>query len=162
MNETDSSGQKRLYIEGVFAQAVKKNRNRRVYPTHILEREISKFVNEKINSNRSMGELEHPQSPTINPDRVSHRITEMKQVGNDFIGKALILDTTCGKTVKAIVEGGCCLGVSTRGMGTTSMQRGDTTINEDFNLVTVDIVTDPSGIDCFVNGIMESVEWRLD
>ena len=162
LNETNEAGQRVLYIEGIFAQAEKKNRNGRIYPESVLDREVEKYIKEKVATNRALGELEHPKSPTINIDRASHRIVEMRKHGADYYGKARVLDTPTGNILRGVVEGGTTIGVSTRGMGTVSKKGGTMMINEDFNLVTVDAVTDPSGIDCFVNGIMESVEWQLD
>lgn len=163
LNETDlTTGKTQLFIEGVFAQSEKRNRNGRLYPDHILEREVESFNENLIKQNRALGELEHPEKPGINPDRVSHRITEMKKCGNDYIGKALILDTPCGNIARGIIEGGTTMGVSTRGVGTLTKTSEGAMVNENFGLVTVDIVTNPSGIDCFVKGIMEGVEWQLD
>ena len=161
IEESNGKG-KSLYIEGPFAQAAKKNRNGRIYPEHILEREVNRFINEKVLTNKALGELEHPQSPTINLERASHRIVSLRKEGSDFIGKALLLSTPCGEIAKGLVEGGTQLGVSTRGMGSVTERKGYNEINEDFRLVTVDIVGDPSGPDCFTNGVMESVEWMLD
>lgn len=161
LTENTESG-KHLYIEGIFAQAEKKNRNGRIYPDVVLSNEIKRFVNEMVKTNRALGELEHPDHPHVNPDRASHLITEINKSGTNYIGKAKILETPCGQIVKGIVEGGATLGVSTRGVGTVSSHKGSKMVNEDFHLQTVDIVTNPSGIDCFVNGIMEGVEWALD
>lgn len=155
-------GKTNLYIEGIFAQSEKKNRNGRIYPQAVLEREVNRYNEQMVKTKRALGELEHPTSPRINPDRVSHRITELKKDGVNWIGKALILETPCGQVARAIIEGGSVIGVSTRGMGTVTQKNGYNQINEDFVLNTVDIVTDPSGPDCFVNGIMEGVDWALN
>lgn len=152
----EATGDKEVFIEGIFAQAELKNRNGRVYPQAVLEREVNKYINEQVLTGRAMGELNHPNYPKVDPAKASHRIVEMHKDGSNFIGKALILNTNQGKHVKALLEGGCQLGVSTRGLGTVS-EGG--TVNDDFMLNTVDIVADPSGIDCWVNGIYEGAEW---
>ena len=138
------------------------NRQTSSDPLSILEREFQKFIKEKVETNRAIGELEHPQSPTVDTRKASHRIVEMRKEGNDWIGKALILNTPMGDIARGLVEGGTSIGVSTRGMGDVHNKRGVNVIAENFNLVTVDIVGSPSGPDCYVNGIMESVEWTLD
>ena len=151
--------EKNYVIEGVFAQADKKNRNGRVYPKPIMEKAIAKYDNEQIQKNRAVGELNHPEGPTVNLDKVSHRITEMKFQGNDVVGKAQILDTPMGKIVKGLLDGGVQLGVSTRGMGSLEQRNGAMVVKDDFILSTVDIVQDPSAPNAFVNGIMEGVDW---
>jgi hypothetical protein len=138
------------------------NRNRRIYPKTVLEKAVRKYVSEYVNKGRAVGELNHPEGPTINLDKVSHRITELQWNGNDVVGKALILDTPMGKIVKGLLEGGCQLGVSSRGMGTVASKNGQSFVNDDFVLSTVDIVQDPSAPSAFVNGIMEGVEWIWD
>ena len=152
-------GEKKFIIDGIFMQADKVNRNRRVYPKDILEGAVSRYVNEYVNKGRAVGELNHPDGPTINLDKVSHRITELKWNGSDVYGKALILNTPMGNIAKGLIEGGCQLGVSSRGMGSVSQKNGVTTVNDDFMLSTVDIVQDPSAPSAFVNGIMEGVEY---
>ena len=156
------SGEKNVFIEGVFMQANKKNRNNRIYEKTILQDAVSKYVQEQVSTGRAVGELNHPDGPTINLDKVSHRITELKWKGDDVVGKALILDTPMGKIVKGLVEGGVKLGVSSRGMGTVEMKDGVSRVNNDFVLSTVDIVQDPSAPGAFVNGIMEGVDWVWD
>ena len=156
------SGEKNVFIEGVFMQANKKNRNNRIYEKTILQDAVSKYVQEQVSTGRAVGELNHPDGPTINLDKVSHRITELNWEGNDVVGKALILDTPMGKIVKGLVEGGVKLGVSSRGMGTVEMKDGVSRVNNDFVLSTVDIVQDPSAPGAFVNGIMEGVDWVWD
>ena len=153
----EESGEKSFFIEGIFMQSEVKNRNGRIYPKSILESELNKYEN-KIKSKRALGELDHPNGPKINPDRVSHYMTELSFRGNDIIGKAKIMDTPCGKIVKEFMKEGLSFGVSSRGVG--SVKNG--LVQNDFRLSTVDIVTDPSGPDCFVNGIMENVEWIYD
>lgn len=152
----EATGTKDVFIEGIFAQAELKNRNQRVYPVSVLEREVQKYINEQVVTGRAMGELNHPNYPKPDPAKASHRIVEMQQQGNNFYGKALVLNTRQGQHVKALLEGGCQLGVSTRGLGTVS-EGG--VVNDDFMLNTVDIVSDPSGIDCWVNGVYEGAEW---
>ena len=156
------SGEKNVFIEGVFMQANKKNRNNRIYEKGILEGAVNKYISEQVKTGRAVGELNHPDGPTINLDKVSHRITDLKWKGDDVVGKALILDTPMGKIVKGLVEGGVKLGVSSRGMGTVEMKDGVSRVNNDFVLSTVDIVQDPSAPGAFVNGIMEGVDWVWD
>lgn len=162
ISEAADNGEKKFIIDGIFMQAEQVNRNRRIYPKTVLEKAIRKYVSEYVNKGRAVGELNHPEGPTINLDKVSHRITELQWNGNDVVGKALILDTPMGKIVKGLLEGGCQLGVSSRGMGTVASKNGQTFVNDDFVLSTVDIVQDPSAPSAFVNGIMEGVEWIWD
>lgn len=157
--EKKDNGEKKYVIEGVFAQADKKNRNGRVYPKAIMERAVDKYVTEQVDKGRAVGELNHPEGPTVNLDKVSHLITSLKFEGNDVVGKAQILDTPMGKIVKGLLEGGVQLGVSTRGMGSLVNQNGAMVVKDDFILSTVDIVQDPSAPEAFVNGIMEGVDW---
>jgi len=159
ITEANDKGEKNVFIEGVFMQAEQQNRNNRIYPKDILEAATAKYIKEQVKTGRAVGELNHPEGPAINLDKVSHRITELKWVGNDVVGKALILDTPMGKIVKGLVEGGCKLGVSSRGMGTVEQKEGKTFVKNDFVLATVDIVQDPSAPSAFVEGIMEGVEW---
>jgi hypothetical protein len=160
--EAAENGEKKFIIDGIFMQAEQVNRNRRVYPKKVLESAVNKYVTDYVKKGRAVGELNHPEGPTINLDKVSHRITELNWNGNDVVGKALILDTPMGKIVKGLLEGGCQLGVSSRGMGTVATRNGQTVVNDDFVLSTVDIVQDPSAPSAFVNGIMEGVEWIWD
>ena len=155
----EDDGKKNTIIEGIFMQAESKNRNGRIYPRAVMEKAVNKYVNEQVNRGRAVGELNHPDGPTINLDKVSHRITELNWDGNNVMGKALVLDTPMGKIVKGLVEGGCQLGVSSRGMGSLVNRNGVNVVGEDFILATVDIVQDPSAPEAFVNGIMEGVEW---
>ena len=159
ITEAKKDGGKDVYIEGVFMQAEKQNRNNRIYPKDVLSEATAKYVKEQVKTGRAVGELNHPEGPQINLDKVSHRITELKWNGNDVVGRALILDTPMGKIVKGLVEGGCKLGVSSRGMGTVEQREGKTFVKNDFVLATVDIVQDPSAPSAFVEGIMEGVEW---
>ena len=157
--EKKENGEKNYIIEGVFAQADKKNRNGRVYPKVIMEKAVAKYDKEQVKKNRAVGELNHPEGPTVNLDKVSHLIKELKFEGNDVVGKAQILDTPMGKIVKGLLEGGVQLGVSTRGMGSLEQKNGAMYVKDDFILSTVDIVQDPSAPEAFVNGIMEGVDW---
>ena len=159
ITEAKEGGGKDHFIEGIFAQAEGKNRNGRVYEKAIMEKAVDKYVNEQVSQNRAVGELNHPEGPTVNLDKVSHRITEMNWNGNNVMGKALILDTPNGKIVKGLLDGGVQLGVSTRGMGTLEQRGNAMYVKDDYILNTVDIVQDPSAPDAFVNGIMEGVEW---
>ena len=162
ISEAAENGEKKFIIDGIFMQAEQVNRNRRIYPKTVLESAVNKYVADYVNKGRAVGELNHPDGPTINLDKVSHRITELQWNGNNVVGKALILDTPMGKIVKGLLEGGCQLGVSSRGMGTVASKNGQTVVNDDFVLSTVDIVQDPSAPSAFVNGIMEGVEWIWD
>ena len=157
--EAKEDGSKNYVIEGIFAQADQKNRNGRIYPKAILENAISKYDKEQVQTQRAVGELNHPAGPIINLDKVSHRITELNWDGNNVMGKALILDTPNGKIVKGLLDGGVKLGVSTRGMGTLEQKNGVNMVGKDYVMNTVDIVQDPSAPSAFVNGIMEGVEW---
>jgi hypothetical protein len=159
ITEANDKGEKNVFIEGVFMQAEKQNRNNRIYPKTVLEAACNKYIKEQVKAGRAVGELNHPEGPQINLDKVSHRITELKWNGDDVVGRALILDTPMGKIVKGLVEGGCKLGVSSRGMGTVEQKEGKTYVKDDFVLATVDIVQDPSAPSAFVEGIMEGVEW---
>jgi len=157
--EKKEDGSKNHVIEGVFAMAESKNRNGRIYPKSILEGAVSKYVNEQVSKDRAVGELNHPDGPTVNLDKVSHKITDLKMEGNNVMGKARILDTPMGNIVKGLLEGGVQLGVSTRGMGSLERRGGTMYVKDDFVLNTVDIVQDPSAPEAFVNGVMEGVEW---
>ena len=160
MNE--KTGAKEHFIEGIFMQAEKKNRNGRVYPVNILSKEVDRYNRDYVNKNRAFGELGHPDSPTINLDRVSHMITKLYPDGNNFIGKAKIMDTPNGKIVKSLLDGGASLGVSTRGVGSLRPHNGYQLVQDDFHLATAaDIVADPSAPEAFVRGIMEDAEWVL-
>lgn len=160
--EDKQGGGKNVYIEGIFAQAEKPNRNNRSYGKGIMEREVQKYQ-ELINQKRSLGELGHPENPSINLHQVSHLITSLKMEGNDVIGKAKILDTPMGIIAKNLIENEVQLGVSTRGLGSLKMNsEGINEVQGDFHLATVDIVADPSAPDAFVQGIMESAEWILE
>jgi len=157
--EAKEGGGKNHFIEGIFMQSEAKNRNGRIYPKQIMESAVDKYVTEQVSKNRAVGELNHPDGPTVNLDKVSHKITALEWKGNDVIGKAQVLDTPMGNIVKGLLEGGVQLGVSTRGMGSLEERNGTMYVKDDFILNTVDIVQDPSAPTAFVNGIMEGVEW---
>src|SRR6056297_193093 len=156
------NGEKKYMIEGIFMQAEAKNRNGRVYPKKTLESATKKYQTEQVSKGRAVGELGHPDSPTINLDRVSHKITELNWEGNNVMGKAEILETPMGKIVRGLMDGEVQLGVSTRGMGSLQQEKGKTIVSDDFILSTVDIVQDPSAPEAFVNGIMEGVEYFVE
>ena len=161
---TEGTGDdKKLYIEGVFLQSELKNRNGRMYPFSVLEKEVNRYNEEYVKTKRALGELGHPDGPTVNLDRVSHRITSLKAEGNNFICKAQILDTPMGKIAKSLLGEGVQLGVSSRGMGSIDKREDVNVVMDDFMLATAaDIVADPSAPDAFVNGIMEGKEWVWD
>ena len=159
----EKNGVKSLFITGPFLVGEQKNRNGRVYSKSILEREVKRYNDEYITKNRAFGELGHPDSPSINLDRVSHLIVNMRQEGASFIGKAKILETPMGKIAKSLLEGGACLGVSSRGMGSLKEVNGVNMVQDDYFLATAaDIVADPSAPGAFVQGIMEGKEWVWD
>lgn len=159
ISEAAENGSKSYFIEGVFMQSDKQNRNGRIYPKATMERAVNKYYKEQVATGRAVGELDHPDSPMVNMQKVSHRITDLRMEGADVIGKALILDTPMGKIVKGLMEGGVKLGVSSRGMGSLMRKEGVNMVGDDFVISTVDIVQDPSAPDAFVNGIMEGVDW---
>ena len=160
ITEDDAEGKKNYRIRGVFLQAEVKNRNGRIYPMPVLEKEVGRYNKEYVNKNRAFGELGHPDGPTVNLERVSHMITKLHPDGKNFIGEAKILDTPYGKIVKNLINEGACLGVSSRGMGSLEPRRGAQVVKDDFYLATAaDIVADPSAPNAFVEGIMEGKEW---
>ena len=161
LTEKKEDGTKNVFIEGIFMQAEKPNKNGRMYPRGIMEKEIARYQ-DLISEKRSLGELGHPPNPQINLNQVSHLITGLRFEGNDIIGKAKILDTPMGKIAKNFLEEGVRLGVSSRGLGSLKERNGINEVQDDFHLATVDIVADPSAPDAFVQGIMESAEWILD
>ena len=160
----NKNGKKSMYIEGVFLQADMKNRNGRVYPMETLRREVGRYSENHITSGRALGELGHPEGPTVNLDRVSHKIVSLKESGSNFIGKAKILGTPMGKIASSLIEEGVKLGVSSRGVGSLQQTKeGYSVVGEDFQLATAaDSVADPSAPDAFVDGIMEGKEWVWD
>jgi|TARA_R100000353_G_scaffold1490_2_gene2290 hypothetical protein len=154
---------KKLYIEGVFLQSELKNRNGRMYPFSVLQKEVNRYNEEYIKTSRALGELGHPDGPTVNLDRVSHRIVSLEEDGTNFRGKAQILDTPMGKIASSLLGEGVKLGVSSRGMGSIDKREDVNVVMDDFMLATAaDIVADPSAPDAFVNGIMEGKEWAWD
>ena len=155
----EKNGKKTYAIEGIFMQAEAKNRNGRIYPKGVMESAVNKYNIDQVQKGRAVGELNHPEGPTVNLDKVSHKIESLDWQGNDVVGKATILETPMGQIVKGLLDGGVKLGVSTRGMG--SLQRGQDAmiVKDDFLLNAVDIVQDPSAPSAFVNGVMEGVEW---
>lgn len=160
--EKKEDGSKSVYIEGIFMQAEKPNRNGRIYGKGIMEREVARYQ-DLISEKRSLGELGHPPNPQINLNQVSHLITGLRFEGNDIYGKAKILDTPMGKIAKNFIEEGVSLGVSSRGLGSVRLNKeGVNEVQDDFHLATVDIVADPSAPDAFVQGIMESADWILE
>ena len=162
---TEGKGsKKKMYIEGVFLQGDLKNRNGRMYPVNTLAKEVNRYNEAFVANGRALGELGHPDGPTVNLDRVSHKITSLRQEGNNFIGKAQILNTPMGKIASSLLDEGVTLGVSSRGVGSLREDRnGCKVVGEDFMLATAaDIVADPSAPDAFVSGIMEGKEWVWD
>ena len=162
ITEAKQNGKTEVFIEGIFMMADAKNRNGRIYESRVLQPAVEKYINEQVTTGRSVGELNHPDGPTINLDKVSHLITALRFEGNNVIGKAKILDTPMGKIVKGLLEGGVKLGVSSRGMGSLEQRNGVNYVKNDFHLATVDIVQDPSAPSAFVNGIMEGMSWILE
>lgn len=161
--ETKEDGGKNYFIEGIFLQGNMQNRNRRYYDVNILEREVNKYNESFVNTGRALGELGHPDGPTINLDRVSHKIISLTREDNNFIGKAKLLETPMGKIAKSLLDEGIKLGVSSRGIGSLEEKNGINYVKDDFMLATAaDIVADPSAPDAFVNGIMEGKEWVWD
>jgi len=159
----EKEGKKNYFIEGIFLQAELKNRNNRMYPLKTLSKEVAKYDENYIQKGRALGELGHPDGPSINLDRVSHKIMSLKEDGNNFIGRAKLLDTPMGKVAKSLLDEGVKLGVSSRGMGSIRKEENCNVVMDDFMLATAaDIVADPSAPDAFVNGIMEGKEWVWD
>ena len=160
----ERNGKKSLYIEGVFLQGDIKNRNGRLYPSQTLAKEVGRYNEAFVNKGRALGELGHPDGPTVNLDRVSHKITSLRQEGANFIGRAKVLNTPMGSIAKNLLDEGVKLGVSSRGVGSVNMNNeGVNVVGEDFMLATAaDIVADPSAPDAFVDGIMEGKDWIWD
>ena len=151
--------EKKYVIEGIFAQANNKNRNGRIYPREVMSSAIGKYNRDQVAPGRAVGELNHPEGPTVNLDKVSHKIDNLVLEGNDVMGKATILNTPMGEVVKGLLDGGVKLGVSTRGMGSLEQRNNAMVVKPDFMLNAIDIVQDPSAPGAFVNGVMEGVEW---
>ena len=158
--EENKAGKKDYYIKGVFMQSETKNRNGRVYPKELLQKEVAKYNNNYVKANRAFGELGHPDGPIINLERVSHMIKDLTEDGNNWVGKAKLMDTPYGKIAKSFIDEGATLGVSSRGMGSLKPTKGIAVVQDDFYLATAaDIVADPSAPDAFVEGMMEGREW---
>ena len=157
--EANENGKKKYIIEGVFAQAETKNRNGRIYPMPVMEKAVGKYVGDQVSKGRAAGELNHPDGPTVNLDKVSHKIESLDLKGKDVVGRATILETPMGQIVKGLLDGQVQLGVSTRGMGSLQNNGTAMVVKPDFILNAVDIVQDPSAPSAFVNGVMEGVEW---
>lgn len=158
----EETGKKSHFIEGVFLQSNLKNRNGRMYPKEVMQKEVARYTAEAIDKKRAYGELGHPEGPTVNLDRVSHMIVGLKEDGDNYIGRAKILDTPMGRIVKELIDEGASLGVSSRGLGSLKERNGVNEVQEDFMLATAaDIVADPSAPDAYVQGIMENKEWTL-
>ena len=163
ITEDDSEGKKNYKIRGVFMEADVKNRNNRMYPMQVLEKEVKRYNKEYVQQKRAFGELGHPDGPTVNLERVSHMITKLYPDGKQFVGEAKVMDTPYGKIVKNLIDEGAKLGVSSRGMGSLEPQRDMHVVKDDFYLATAaDIVADPSAPNAFVEGIMEGKEWIWD
>lgn len=159
----DAGGKKKMFIEGVFLQAGIKNRNGRVYPVDVMKREVDRYVKEYVEQDRALGELNHPPSPSVNPERACILIKELRQDGSNWIGKAQVTSSPMGQVVRNLIEDGVRFGVSSRGLGTLRESNGVMQVQEDFRLATAaDVVHDPSAPDAFVNGIFESAEWIWD
>lgn len=159
--ETD--GKKHLYIEGIFMQSNVKNKNGRIYPGQIMEKEVARYVRDKVNAGNAFGELDHPDEPTVKLERVSHRIVSLKMEGNDVIGKAIVSNEGKGKAVRGLIEMGSNLGVSSRGLGSLKPVNGIMEVQGDFHICTAaDIVSDPSAPNAYVQGVMENVEWIFE
>lgn len=164
ITEAKENGVKQYFIEGIFMQGDLKNRNGRIYPSDVIAKEVGRYNEQFIAKKRAFGELGHPEGPSINLDRVSHMITELRQEGSNFVGKAKIMDTPMGKVVKSLMDEGATLGVSSRGMGSMKANKqGIMEVQNDFMLATAgDIVADPSAPQAFMRGIMEGTEWIYD
>lgn len=159
----EATGKKSYHIQGVFLQAEQKNRNGRIYPSAILEREVNRYTSDYINKKRSIGELNHPAEPTVNPERACHLIESLTKQGNDWVGKSKVLSTPVGNIVKGLLDDGVQLGVSSRGLGSLSedADRDAKIVNEDYYMATIDVVSDPSAPTAWVNGIFEGKEFYM-
>ena len=158
--EGKENGKKDYFIEGIFMQSEIKNRNGRIYPKEVIQKEVKRYNKEFVEQDRAFGELGHPEGPTINLDKVSHMITKLEEDGNNFVGRAKILSTPNGQIVKNLIDDGAKLGVSSRGLGSLESKGNAQYVKDDFQLATAgDIVADPSAPEAFVNGIMEGTEW---
>ena len=158
----EKTGEKTLFMEGIFAQAEKKNRNKRIYPKKVLEGAMEKYIEEYVKKSRALGELNHPKEVAPNPERACILIQDLKWKDNDVYGKAKVLSTPMGELVKTLIKDGVQLGVSTRGVGSLSEKNGQTLVESDYTISAIDVVSNPSGIDCWVNGVLENVEYYYD
>lgn len=157
--EENADGEKSHFLSGIFMQAEQTNKNGRIYTLPILEKETNRYIDEKVKTQRALGELNHPADPTVNLERVSHLVTELAVDGNNIMGKAKVLNTPCGNIVRGLVDGGVKLGVSSRGVGSLHQRDGVSMVGEDFQLSAIDVVYDPSAPKAFVEMVMESVDW---
>ena len=161
--EQNEKGEKEYFIEGIFMQSEIKNRNGRVYPKEVMQKEVNRYVKEFVAKDRAFGELGHPEGPTINLDKVSHMITSLEEDGNNYVGRGKILSTPNGQIVRSLISDGAKLGVSSRGLGSLEQKGGAQYVKDDFQLATAgDIVADPSAPEAFVEGIYEGVEWVME
>jgi hypothetical protein len=158
----EKTGEKTLFMEGIFAQAEKKNRNKRIYPKKVLEGAMEKYIEDYVKKSRALGELNHPKEVAPNPERACILIQDLKWKDNDVYGKAKVLSTPMGELVKTLIKDGVQLGVSTRGVGSLSEKNGQTLVESDYTISAIDVVSNPSGIDCWVNGVLENVEYYYD
>ena len=158
----EKTGEKTIFMEGIFAQAEKKNRNKRIYPKKVLEGAMEKYIEEYVKKSRALGELNHPKEVAPNPERACILIQDLKWKDNDVYGKAKVLSTPMGEIVKSLIKDGVQLGVSTRGVGSLSEKNGQTLVESDYTISAIDVVSNPSGIDCWVNGVLENVEYYYD
>lgn len=161
ITESTKEGKKNYYLSGIFMQAESKNKNGRIYPNSVMKNSVNKYIDEMVSKRRSVGTLDHEQTPVISSDRISHLITDLKMEGNDVIGKAKILDTVCGKQLQAMIEGGVHFGVSSRGLGGLIDKNGVKIVQPDFTIAAIDAVLNPSCHVAFVEGIMEEAEWIM-
>ena len=158
----EESGEKVMFIEGVFMQDTVKNRNGRIYPKTVMKNAVNQYVEKFVTSHRSLGELNHPKEASVNPERASHMVVELKEKGENWVGKAKILTTPMGAIVKALINDGVQLGVSSRGLGTIKESNGANVVQNDYWISAIDVVSDPSAPNAFVNGIMENKEWVFE
>ena len=158
----EKTGEKTIFMEGIFAQAEKKNRNKRIYPKKVLEGAMEKYIEEYVKKSRALVELNHPKEVAPNPERACILIQDLKWKDNDVYGKAKVLSTPMGEIVKSLIKDGVQLGVSTRGVGSLSEKNGQTLVESDYTISAIDVVSNPSGIDCWVNGVLENVEYYYD
>ena len=161
ITESTKDGNKNHYIHGIFMQAESKNQNGRIYPKHVMESGVNKYIEELVSKNRAVGTLDHEDTPRVSSDRVSHLITDLRMEGNDVIGKAKVLETICGKQLKAMIEGGVNFGVSSRALGSLKEENGAKIVQPDFTISAIDAVLNPSCRAAFVEGILEEAEWVM-